>query len=421
MIPMYDIIVIGAGVAGLTFAFKTSKYAEVLLLEARNRNELSKGTKVFPEHNRPFIKEVDWTNKEIFPRIHEIIRYLGTKEEGILQSNEFGSPFGNICYIEKLSEVLIKKIEAQSGQIKFNEKINKIIKYNDYIEVINNIGESYKTKLLALATGSHNFELQKSVGFDIPDTYTGIFSHMYGDEDKINVNLPIEYNFHINSKISTSGPFFICKGLSRIFLGFLGTKSETEQELYSKYERIIQNYKKIQPYIDGLKPDKPILTKISKHPIKSFSQNRIIILGEAAGLVTSFFYEGLIAGLASAELSAQTIRPLLENGSSFGISELKNYDSELNRIILQTYFKNDNASEYLFYNSPSQINLIFNTYAKLMHTNKKIRKYIWDAHITHHLEDYDTKRDRWVGEQLFKKLPTLSKLVLGIYLKPPTQ
>jgi len=402
-----------------------SKYAKVLLVEANNENNFPKGTKVFPQHNHPFINEIDWENREIFPRIHRIIRYLGTEEEGIVNSEEFGEPFGNICYIENLLKELLNKYVNSGGIIKFSEKIHKLIKHNDYVEIINSKGESYSAKLLALATGSHSLELQKSIGFDIPDTYTGIYSHMYGDEVKINENLPIEYNFHINSNISRSGPFFMCKGQSiagensRIFLGFLGSQQETEQEIYSKYQRILKNYKKIRPYIDGLKPEKPTLTKISKHPIKSFTQDRVIVLGEAGGLTTSFFYEGLVATLASAEISAQTVIPLFENNSIFSRAELKKIDDELHRIVLKTYFKNNGASEYIFYNTnPSNINLLFNIYAKLVSSNRKIREYIWEAHITHHLENYNVKNDRYFGEELFKKLSFTSKLVLGpLFLK----
>ena len=424
---MYDIIIIGAGAAGASFALKMAKYAKVLLVEANNENYFPKGTKVFPQHNHPFINEIEWENREIFPRIHKIIRYLGTEEEGIVNSEEFGEPFGNICYIENLLNELVKKYVNLGGIIKFNEKVHKIIRHNDYVELINNKGESYQAKLLALATGSHSLELQKSIGFDIPDTYTGIYSHMYGNDDKINENLPIEYNFHINSKISRSGPFFMCKGQSikgedsRIFSGLVGSQHETEQEIYSKYERILRNYKKIQPYFDGLKPEKPTLTKISKHPIKTFTQDRTIVLGEASGVTTSFFYEGLVGTLASAEISAQTVIPLLENNSNFNKTELKKIDDELHRIVLKTYFKNNKASEYLFYNTnPSNINKLFNTYAKLVSSNRKIREYIWEAHITHQLENYDVKgaSSRYFGEELFKKLSFTSKLLLGpLFLK----
>jgi len=408
---MFDILVVGAGIAGTTFAFKTSKHAKVLLIDKRAQLDTIKGTKIFPEHNRPFINEVDWNDKKIFPRVHNIIRYFGTESECVLHANEFGKPYGNICYIENLLKWLMNSFEDNGGMIKFNETISKIIRHTDYIEVVNKKGESYSTKLLVLATGSHKYDLQTSLGFGAPSQYTGLYSHFYGDEDLINDNLPIEYNFHINSKISKKGPFFIAKGSERVFIGFLGN-NPNEAELKSKFERICNNYKKVQPVIKDLEPDpSPTVVKISKHPIKDFSKDRVLVIGEAAGLVTSFFYEGLFGSLASAHLSSQTVLENME--SDFNETILKTFDTELRRIVLNTYFKFDVASEYMFYNATKHIDLLYNTYAKLVASNTTVRKYIWEAHITHEMDKYDTTRERWAGEQLFKKLPTYYKLLLG--------
>ena len=57
---MYDVIIIGAGIAGASFAFKVSKYAKTLLIEARDRENLPITTNIFPEHNKPFLKEQKW-------------------------------------------------------------------------------------------------------------------------------------------------------------------------------------------------------------------------------------------------------------------------------------------------------------------------------------------------------------------------
>ncbi|MHA2186535.1 MAG: hypothetical protein ACXAAI_16210, partial [Promethearchaeota archaeon] len=75
---MYDVIVIGAGIAGATFALKSSKYAKTLLIEAQDyEKEIPLRTNIFPEHNKPFIKEeIDWNNKEIFPTPHTTSNYM---------------------------------------------------------------------------------------------------------------------------------------------------------------------------------------------------------------------------------------------------------------------------------------------------------------------------------------------------------
>ena len=412
---MYDVIIIGAGIAGATFASKISKYAKTLLIEVQDyRKEIPIRTNIFPEHNKPFIKEeIEWQNKEIFPCLHTKSNYMSDEFNGVIDSTEFGIPLGNICYTENIIRELINQLE-ENGEFNSNVKISKINRHSDHLELINTKGESYSTKLLALATGSRGFELQRSLGFGIPDSYTGTYLHLFGDEDRINENLEYNYTFHINPKISRNGPFFFNKGNERISAGFLGEKNESREAILSKLDRILKNYERIQPYIDGLKYDlsSAVVGDISKHPIKRFSQDRVIVLGEAAGIVTAFFYEGLLPGVACADIATNTLKPLLEYDSNFSRSELHKYDQEVKRILM-TYFKNGNALEYLIYNEGSYVKSLWRLYTELLNENKKARKYIYEAYINHDLANHNTSNDRYVGEKWFSKLPTLSKITLS--------
>jgi len=410
----FDVIVIGAGVSGSTFASKISKFSNVLVLEARDEKDLLMNTNVFPEHNRPYFGELEWTDKSVFPCLHERMRYLGSEDEGIVDSNEFGAPFGNMTYLELLTKKLLQNCEDNGGTVQFNEKITKISRTTNKVEVITNNGKSYSGKMLILATGSYSFKLQRSLGFGTPDKYMGVFTHLYGDEDKINENVGVNYMYHINTTISKNGPLYINKGKERLAIGFLGTK-ESPSELVSKLNRILNNYKRIQPYIEGLKKvSEPIAINVSKHPIKAFSQDRCLVLGEAAGLLTAFFYEGVGTGIISADVAAKVIKPLLEDNSNFTHSELMKHDQEINRILLKNYFRNGNGSEYVFYKAPSHMKLLWDLYIDLINTSKTLRKNIWEAYRMHDLENYDLKRDRWVGEKLFVKLPTLTKFTMGV-------
>lgn len=413
---MYDAIIIGAGISGASFANKISKYAKTLLIEAQDyEKEIPIRTNIFPEHNRPFIKnEIDWENGSIFPCKHTKSNYMSDEFNGVIDSNEFGIPLGNICYTENLIGELINQFEQQGGTLNSGEKISKINKHSNYLEIINSKGESYDTKLLALATGSRGFDLQQSLGFDIPDHYTGALIHLFGNEDKINENLEYNYVFHINPKISTNGPFFFNKGIERILTGFLGGKNESKEAIMNKLDRILKNYKRIQPFIDGLKYDLSTTTvgEISKHPIKSFSKDRVLVLGEAAGIVTAFFYEGLLPGVACADIASNTIEPLFEEGSNFSRSELQKYDQEVKRVLF-TYFKNGNALEYLIYNEGSYVKSLWRLYTELLNEDRLARKYIYEAYINHDLASHNTSNDRYVGEKWFGKLPMLSKITLS--------
>ncbi len=413
---MYDVTIIGAGIAGATFAAKISKYAKTLLIEAQDyRKEIPLRTNIFPEHNRPFIEgEIDWENKVIFPSTHTTSNYMSDEFNGVINSTEFGKPLGNVSYTENLIRELINKLEQQGGTFNSNERISYINRHSDHLELINAKGEFYLTKLLVLATGSRGFELQRSLGFEVPDHYTGTYVHLYGSEDKINENLEFNYTFHINPKISRNGPFFFNRGIERISAGYLGEKKQSKEEIISKLERILKNYKPIQPIINGLSYNisDAVVGDISKHPIKSFSNDRVLILGEATGLVTAFFYEGLLPGVACADIAANTIKPLLEQGSSFSRLELQKYDSEVKHILF-SYFKNGKALEYLIYNEGSHVKSLWRLYTELLTENKTAREYIYLAYINHDLASHNTSNDRYVGEKWFGKLPTLSKITLS--------
>ncbi|MBD3338782.1 MAG: hypothetical protein GF353_06730 [Candidatus Lokiarchaeota archaeon] len=408
---MYDIIVIGAGISGASFAYKVSKHAKTLLLELREKDRLPQNTNIFPEHNKRFLSDIDYSDEVLFPCPFRIINYKDKKYDGLIDSTEFGKYFGHISYTEKVILRLLENAENNGTTLQFGERVNQVQRNNDCVEIRTNKGNDYKARLLAIGTGSHSFELQKSLGFEAPDQYKGVYTHLYGSEDQITSNLKFDYMFHINPNISHTGPFFINKGRERISLGFLGKIQDSDEEIISKLYRILQNYKVIQPYIKNLKEGskKPVVGMISKHPISHYSDDRVLVLGEAAGIVTAFFYEGILGGLACADLANRTVKPLLDSESSLKSNELKVYDDEVNRILIETYFKTGKASEYLFYEAGSKIKTLWQVYCNFIKENKTIRRYIWEAIRMHDLEHYDTSRDRWTGEQIFKRLPFLSK------------
>lgn len=412
---MYDVIVIGAGTSGASFANKVSHFAKTLLIEAQDYNEeIPKRTNIFAEHNKPFIEDKFWNDESIFPRAFLQLNYKSEKYDGLLNSKEFGSPLGKISHTEIFIEKLLESFESRGGIPHYDEKIKRVNKHNDYIELINNKAESYKTKLLVLATGSRAFNLQQSLGFEIPDSFMGIYTNIWADETLLDDNFNFQYMFHLNPNISPNGPFFFNVGKARISTGYLGNK-ESHSELIDKLDRILHNYKKVEKYLHGLKWNKSdfVSGSISKHPIKSFTRDRVIILGEAAGLVTSYFYEGILCGLLCAQIANDVVKPLFEKNSNLTKAELAKYDQEIARVLLKGYFRNGDACEYLFYSGSSYVKSLWNEYTNLLLTNKTVRRYVYEAHTIQDLSKYDTDKDRYVGECLFNALPTLSKITLG--------
>jgi len=412
---MFDVIVIGAGTSGASFANRASKFAKTLLIEAQDYNkEIPIRTNIFAEHNKPFIEDKFWNDDSIFPRPFLQLNYKSEKYDGLLDSKEFGGPLGKISHTEVFIKKLIESFENRGGTAHYNERVTKVNKHNDYIEVFNNKGEVFKGKLLVLATGSRGFDLQKSLGFETPDSFMGIYTNIWADKALLNESFNFQYMFHLNPNISTNGPFFFNVGKGRISTGYLGNR-ESHSELIDKLDRILQNYQKIEKFIKGLKWNKNnfVSGSISKHPIKSFTKDRIIILGEAAGLVTSYFYEGILCGLVCAQVASDIIKPLFEQNSNFSRASLVRYDKEIARILLKGYFRNGDACEHLFYSGGSYVKALWNEYTNLLLTNKTVRRYVYEAHTIQDLVKYDTDKDRYVGECLFNALPTLSKITLS--------
>jgi flavin-dependent dehydrogenase len=255
--------------------------------------------------------------------------------------------------------------------------------------------------------------LQKSLGFNAPDSHMGIYIISNTDDSLLNDNFNFQYMFHLNPNISKTGPFFFNVGKGRIFAGFMGDK-ESPLELKSKLERILNNYQKIQPYIKTIRWnfDNVVVGDISKHPIKNMTADRVMVLGEAAGLVTAFFYEGMLCGLVSADTASNTIAPLIKDGSNFSSEDLKKYDKEITELLLNGYFRNGNACEYLFYGNQSSLKSIWNAYTEMLVNDKTARRYVYEVIMLQDLKKYNTDNDRWVGEKLFATLPLLSKATL---------
>jgi flavin-dependent dehydrogenase len=304
---MYDIAVIGAGICGASFAYKASKYAKVLLIEGQDYDtQIPIRTNIFAHHDKTYIDDVFWNDESVFPRPFTQLNYKSEKHDGLITASEFGTiPLGNIANTEVFIEKMINKSVDNGSETRFNERITKVNHHSDHIELINNKGDNYTCKLLALATGSRGFELQRSLGFETPDSYMGISLNTEAKEDLLDENFPFQYMFHLNPNISPNGPFFFNVGKGRLYTGFMGNK-ESPDQLKDKLKRILNNYQKIQPYLKGINWDfsRVVVGDISKHPISKMSNDRIMILGEAAGLVTAFFYEGMLPALASADIAS---------------------------------------------------------------------------------------------------------------------
>ena len=412
---MNKIIILGAGLSGSLTGLRLAKIAHVTLINPIGIEDLKPVNKLFPKHNFPYFSdfEIDIQNELIFPEDHRISWYMGTDSTGVVNSKEFGEPMGKVVRYDMLIKDLLAKTEKAGVEIRVGPYPEKILRNSDGLEIHNMSGTPEKANLLIIAGGGATHSLQSKLGFSAPTLYNGINVNLEGPLEVVSNNFQPQYIFHINPNISVVGPFAMIKSQNMVSVGFLGNKTESFPEMNEKLNRILKNYKKIQALIDGLTPSAPAFPlTVSKHPIKRMVDDHVMILGESAGLVSGFFYEGIIGTLASSKIASGVLLDLFTNNKELNRTNLQRYEDTLRRTLINTYFETGKASEFLFYEAGSNLKLLFNLYGEVLKSSSKARKMLYEACINQHLETYNYEADRWVGEQIFQRVPTLQKLVL---------
>lgn len=439
----YDFIVIGAGLSGSYFTDLSSKYSSVLLIDKGNLERKYPHGVVFEKHNNYFFdinNPLPLENKEIFPKVQYQVTYSGKEHEGTVDGKEFGGPVGYFCNLHKLNEFLNIRAEKNGAKLLFNTLATGIHINNEGVIVDCDNNQQYKADVVVFATGSgifqndpkeNLFQLQTSIGFEKPDLYYGVFTRFYAEAEYLIQNIPTDYRYHYNRKISPCGPLFTTRWESGNEPYFdIGILHNDINEASQRLIAVIKRYKNVEKYFQNAKPTRfpdceqveniSIIKKvISKHNVKKKVKNRAILIGESAGLVTSFFYEGTTGCVCSAKIASDILHNLIEKNNPEKYSDrpefLGQYDIELNKKFVNTYYKGQHGGETLWIDSGDAGEIIFNTYAKLLSQRKDLRKYVYDALVLDNLEKYNFQNDITSGEEMFKALPLSLKVLYSPY------
>ena len=451
----YDFIVVGAGIAGSYFADIASKYASILVLDKLPFDRINLSSGVFPNHNFIYFDKdnpAPIDNKKIFIEDQYTMVYSCKEHEGVVDGREFGGPIGKLIDLTQFVYFLNKRAEKNGVEIKFNTEVTGITISNDGCTVNCKNNEVYACDVVLLGTGAGNtsavnqkdknthkkaFTLQTSLGFAHPDIYFSAITRYIGDHDTIAENMENQYIFHYNRKISKYGPGPYAVRFGNHFdLGVIA--EESHEFAIKKMVSIVKKYPRLQPYFNKVKPIEgpnintvegiPIFkTVTSKHCLNKKAIDRVILLGESAGLVTDLFYEGVVGGLASARAASDVLKDIMDNRKSdstninaFNYNNLEKYDKVLNTQLLDRYLKSQHGMEILFLNSGDLGQTLFNTFCKLLANkkNKEMRRYVYEVLTTDDFKNYSFDYDKISGERIFKALPLAQKLIASpIFLK----
>jgi flavin-dependent dehydrogenase len=414
----YDYAIIGGGIAGISTFYYLSKLGSTILID-KNSNKHYSLCKLFPKHNFQWIPDdLDLKNKDIFVRNNDLSKYASKLNEAEINANEFdGKSMGKVVDQYNFIQWHLREAIKSKGEILWDHKVNQVNIFDNSVK-INTESREIIAKIVIIATGSSDFTIQKSLGFKTPEKLNVIISTFKGSEKLLSQNISEDYIFRIHPDISRNGPLVMTRARNYFNIGYLS--KESKDEMATKLMRILKNYQPIQKYFTGIEKQLQDVSKddfqfnsCSKHLIPEMINNRIIVIGEAAGAVTSFYYEGIVGSVISARTVYDTIKKI-EKGiinSNYSKEDLIQYENLLKSRI-KNYFQSGNAAENMFLKSGSNWFSIWDTFVTTLKKNSKVRKNVYTAFIYDDLGNYPLKNDEWVGEQIFKNLPFGKKIAL---------
>ncbi len=103
---------------------------------------------------------------------------------------------------------------------------------------------SYSAKVLLLATGSEGLDLQKTLGFGVPQVFNVIITTAEGDPPQIQQNIPYDYMYLINPKISPDGPLALTRTPSFFSIGYI--LQESPETMAEKFLHIFEIIKRLK-------------------------------------------------------------------------------------------------------------------------------------------------------------------------------
>ena len=413
-----DIIIAGGGAAGSMAAWLASEADfDVTLLEKRDRYHYKPCSGVFPLHA---LKHFPKIPESWFERDHVTMRPISPKNDALLDSREFDTILGKIILRSRFDGLTLDQAEKRGAVIKENTTIRNITVKNDGVSVeardASGNNQEVTGDVLFLATGTSGYNLHDQVGLEKPSFVESGIGEFKASETHIEEVLSSgAYHYYLNRRVSSCGPFWITCRKETFNAGIIDFKT-SEQKVRS----VIAHDPRIKPLFEDVKENVPEGQKktyskalIPSGPIKKPFNNRVLALGDAAGLPHVFYYEGVWEGRESARLAVETIKMLRDEGTQPTKENLIEYKKRLARNLVNKFLRSGRRNSWLFWKAMSDETLWY-YFCDTLHKKRKFRKLLTRCFA----EDYAEAKedfDRIAGEMIFGNIPILKKMLYAPY------
>ncbi len=429
----FDFIIIGAGISGAS-AFhwlSTIPNTKTLIIESKDEKERFESARILVGHAKQFLQpEVPTEDPKIFVRPVKSIGHSSKNDFAIIHGfQEFGEYFGTVIDEQNLIKWFLIQGQKRGGTVSWNSKAKSIKQTENAIEIeFEKQKEIIKAQcaLVLIATGPYAPELQKTIGFDVPDCFNYLSATFHAKPEDIEATFKMDWDYHLNPKISPVGPFQMTRAIDFFNIIMLG--NEPYEVMEEKLLRILKNYEKVKYMFQKTRERPESLTasdfrrgKEFKHPVKKFYMQNAVLLGEATGFVTECYNEGLLGALASSKFIYETIIEIVNSKKEKGLAveykdfseaNLKKYQEKFENQLFKNFHLSQKASEAMFLSPGNYQQEIWDAYISAIKSDRTVRKNIHNAWASPNLVKYELENDEYCGEKIYLALPLGAKVAL---------
>ena len=341
---MYDIIIIGGGLAGLVSSIQLSKGGKkVLLIEKKKYPFHRVCGEYISNETRPFLTSIGLDFKKL--GVKEITKFQFTSPSGrVLETNLDLGGFGVSRY--KIDEELYHLAEQHGVEFLLENTVENVDFQQDRFTV-KTAFNTFESKYVIGTFGKRtklDATLQRDF-FNKKSPYIGVKYHIKTDFPKDLIALHNFKDGYCGISAIEEDKYCLCYLTTRENLKQHGTIAEMERNILWKNPHLQKIFTESEFLYD--KPE--VINEISFAP-KTTIENHILMAGDSAGLITPLCGNGMAMAIHGAKLLSDSI---LQNFDDRGLVEStyqKDWKKNLKRRLwigrnVQKLFGNEVISE----------------------------------------------------------------------------
>jgi len=326
---IHDIIIVGGGPAGATCAkhVATNKEIDVVLLEKGNidRYKPCGGGVMFRNE-----KDFGSLPAEVIDADVDTFTMGSFSKIATIEFSKAGIDYGKLVYRDRFDKYLLEEAQKEGATLRTNSEVISAKRAKDHVELELKDKSRLKTRCLVIATGANNTRLQRQLNIDRPvDIVNTVQAEFELPENVIKERFgggSWELYFD-TAHIAKHGYAWIFAKKSGLTVGYLDKMVSVD-----KFKEIIKGHPIIKEKLKDSKIKEIEGKKYWAHPIADriveyTFDDRILLIGEAAGFIDRFTYEGIWHARKSGQLAAETLLKSHKK-QDYSIQILRGYENK---------------------------------------------------------------------------------------------